>query len=128
MKAWQWKNHCDGLREKTSNFVPMCSNSRSARKSQYQLRPYSQTPPSPHPAVTGDQIAGGKDCHISRHHLREWYLQELAVPQHPSAHRHGLAQTFRCLSGPVCLDEIEGHTDEDDGADDEEAGGVTGKS
>ena len=35
---------------------------------------------------------------------------------------------FRCLSGPVFLDEIEGHADEDDGADDEEAGGVAGES
>jgi hypothetical protein len=39
-----------------------------------------------------------------------------------------MAQTLCCLSGPVFLDEIEGHTHEDNGADDEEGAGVTGES
>lgn len=55
------------------------------------------------------------------------YLQGLAVPQHLSTQCHRLAQTIRRLFGPVFLEEIKAHADEDDGADDEETGGVTGK-
>ena len=80
-----------------------------------------------HPAVAGNQVAGGKERHIARHQLRKRYLKGLAVPQHLSAYRHRLAQSFRRLSGPVFLDEIERHADEDDGADDEEAGSVAGE-
>ncbi len=69
-----------------------------------------------------------RSTRLDRHHLRKRYLQKLAVPQHLSTHRHRPTQPFRCLSGPVFLDEVEGHTDEDDGADDEEAGGVTGEN
>ena len=80
-----------------------------------------------HPAVAGNQVAGGEKHHIAGHHFREQYFQVLAFPQYLPAHRHRLAQTLRRLSCPVFLNEIESHADDDDGADDEEAGCVSGE-
>ena len=77
-----------------------------------------------HSAVAGNKVAGSQERHIAWHQLRKRYLKGLAVPQHLPTYRYRLAQSVRRLSGPVFLDEIKGHADDDDGADNEEAGDV----
>ncbi|MCY1229530.1 hypothetical protein D9M69_386700 [compost metagenome] len=81
-----------------------------------------------HPAVAGNQVAGGKERHIAGHQLRKRYLKGLAVPQHLPPYCHRLAQSIRRLTSPIFLNEIEGHADDDNGTDNEEADGVAGES
>ena len=78
-------------------------------------------------AVTGDQIAGRQQSHVARHQIGQRYINGFAVAQHLRPHCHRLTQSFSSLPGPVLLDEIQRHADQNDAADDEETGRITGK-